>query len=141
MQRVKIAEYLAILMPEDENIRYTEEARTLWIESRSLVYVDGKPIVGNYAYQPSGSVFAMGSNAWWNLVLASGKANLAKSDKLPSASLLAKSRARIIPCWQMASERESTVFEAEIRRDFLGKASLANWESVIKCQKMALIVT
>ncbi len=132
MQRVKVAEYLAILMQEDENIRYTEEARKLYGSNpETLCTWTGNRLSGTMHIDHLIPFSQWATNAWWNLVPASGKANLAKSDKLPSASLLNKSRARIIPCWQMASERESTAFEVEIRRDFLGKSSLANWETVL----------
>src|SRR5690606_34814322 len=70
----------------------------------------------------------------WNLLPATAKANNAKSDKLPSAGLLLRSRQHILQWWQRAyldDERSSELFYLEAEAALpLMKAEEGNIEGV-----------
>jgi SAM-dependent methyltransferase len=132
----KISEYMPALFDLEAPARFTQVAARLYLADPELSCTwSGLSIPKGQLHIDHMIPFSQWhTNAWWNLQPVTSKANLEKSDALPSMRLLLECKSRIVHCWELAYRHDESAFETEIKRDFLGAGPKpSDWQDAVFC--------
>lgn len=130
-QGVTAADVLPLLLAKPEPQRATALARRAFEAARVDQCIwTGKPLRQQFAVDHVIPFSLWGNNDLWNLVPADPKANLSKSDKLPSAELLIHAKDRLVCSWAVLRNAMPQAF-AEQALHVVGRQlpTSSGWES------------
>ncbi len=113
-QRIGSGEVLPLLLAKPIPERATDLARQIYLAGGVDRCVwTGRPLGRRFHVDHIIPFSLWGNNDLWNLVPVGVEANLAKSDKLPAASLLEDRRVEIIGAWTAAREASPSGFDQQ----------------------------
>jgi SAM-dependent methyltransferase len=127
-----VGTYLPLLLARPGDERDTGEVRRLLQASGSPLECvwSGRPLGGAFDVDHAIPFAVWGNNDLWNLLPCVPALNNAKSDALPTRSLLRRRQDCIVDYWRLYAQAWGRRFDAQLRGALGGAAGEAGWERI-----------
>ena len=126
-QGISISEITELLVAIPDPARETDQARAIYAAQKNLECVwTGKSLARGFEADHVIPYSLWRNNQLWNLLPAAKDVNRAKSDRIPTTTLLLQRQDAIVNCWQLLQREAAPRFDVEVGR-FLGSIK-SDWE-------------